>query len=193
MSTNLKKQAGLRLLALFSAALAGCTTPDVDQDALALQAQDITQQFMATLQPTLQAALASGGPVNAIEVCSTEAPAIADELSAETSWSISRVSLKPRNSQRGVPDDWERGMLESLDDRQQAGETAATLNDFEIIGGEFRYMQAQITMPLCLTCHGSDLTEEVASALHDYYPDDLAIGYEQGDVRGGISLRFALE
>lgn len=187
---ELYKNSYAALLAL--AFLAGCSSPSVSQSDLEIQAREITQQFTATLLPTLQQALANGGPVMGIEVCSTRAPEIADELAAASSWSVQRVSLKARNNLRATPDTWERGVLEQFDDRQKGGATGAELNQSAIVDGEFRYMQAQLTMPLCLTCHGTDLAADVRAALRQYYPDDLATGYAAGDVRGAVSLRHSI-
>lgn len=188
-----KNVSKLKLSALTVAILVGCSSPSVNQPDLENQARDITRQFTATLLPTLQEALAEGGPVKAIEVCSIKAPEIADELAAASSWSVRRVSLKARNSEKAIPDSWEQGVLEEFREKQQSGVIGSELNQAAVVDGEFRYMQAQITMPLCLTCHGTDLAEDVSSALHEYYPADLATGYAQGDVRGAISLRYPLD
>ena len=170
--------------------LTSCKAPETDQAMLEQQAREITQQFTSTLLPTLQQALADGGPVNAIEVCATRAPQIADDLSNSTSWSVNRVSLKARNQQRAIPDSWERSVLERFNVDARAGVTAAALNEAAMVEGEFRFMQAQVAMPLCLTCHGENLSEDVNAALRQHYPDDLATGYSAGDVRGAISLRY---
>ncbi len=192
MNTDFSRKFGWSFLALTVVAVAACAAPEADRASLENQARDITQQFTSTLLPTLQGALASGGPVEAIEVCAVRAPEIADELSAATSWSVGRVSLRARNSQRAVPDSWEREMLAKFEGEQKAGVTAQALNESAIVDGEFRYMQAQLAMPLCLTCHGSNLSADVVAALRQRYPDDLATGYRAGDVRGAISLRFPL-
>ena len=84
-----------------------------------------------------------GGPTRAIEVCSSAAPKIADSLSAESGWTVRRVSLKSRNASRGIPDDWERTVLEQFDRRHNAGEPAAKINYGETVGRQYRYMQAQ--------------------------------------------------
>jgi len=171
----------------------GCSLLSVDQSDLENQARGITRQFTAALLPTLQEALAEGGPVEAIEVCSIRAPEIAAELAAATSWSVRRVSLRARNSEKAIPDHWERRTLEQFEDQQRGGAMGNELNQSAVFDGEFRYMQAQLAMPVCLTCHGTDLHEDVSSALHKYYPDDLAVGYAQGDVRGAISLRYPID
>lgn len=180
-------------LIMVTAIASGCTAPVVvDEIELATEARAITQQFVGTLLPTLQTALQSGGPASAIEVCSVQAPAIADQLTQETGWLVKRVSLKPRNVDRAIPDAWERQQLESFDARQRAGEAGPTINHGGQEAGEYRYMQAQPVMPLCLTCHGSELSAEVRTALGRLYPDDVATGYSEGEIRGAISLRKAL-
>ena len=49
-------------------------------------------------------------------------------------------------------------------------------------------MQAQGAEAICLTCHGENLAQPVIDALQQYYPDDMATGYQLGQVRGAISL-----
>jgi hypothetical protein len=52
----------------------------------------------------------------------------------------------------------------------------------------YRFMKAIPTGPLCLACHGTSVTPEVAASLHNLYPNDLATGYEFGDIRGAFTL-----
>ena len=160
---------------------------------LVAKGQAISEQFVATLQPTLQAAMQAGGPVNAIQVCAVEAPRIAADLSAASGWTVNRVSLRARNQRSAVPDSWEAKVLADFDRRQLAGEPVGQLNTAEIVGDEFRYMQAQAAGALCLTCHGTDLSAEVQSALDQHYPQDMATGYLAGQIRGAISLRTSLD
>lgn len=170
--------------------LSACTqTEQADLSTLENEAQGLTQQFVATLLPTLQNAMAQGGPTEAIAVCSVRAPQIATELSSDSGWSVRRVSLKPRNASLAIADEWERQTLQDFDRRQLAGEAGPAINESAVIDGEFRYMQAQPTMPLCLTCHGQTIATEVRTALAEHYPMDMATGYTQGQIRGAISLR----
>lgn len=182
-----------RVFLLLALALSACSsTEERDLSDLDQRAAGITQQFVGTLLPTLQSAMAEGGPVQAIEVCSVRAPEIAAELSAESGWSVRRVSLKPRNANMAIPDSWERQMLQSFDQRQQAGEPGPEINTSAVVNGDYRYMQAQPAMPLCLTCHGQNINSEVRSALAEHYPADTATGYLAGQIRGAISLRAEL-
>ncbi|MDO8860846.1 DUF3365 domain-containing protein [Haliea sp. E1-2-M8] len=159
-----------------------------DAAAVEAAAKAVVQQFVGQLKPQLQQAIAEGGPGRATAVCANIAPALMDELSASSGWSVRRVSLQPRNRERAVPDAWEQEVLERFSAEQAAGTPAQALNYGRKVDGQYRYMQAQGVEPVCLMCHGTDLAEPVKKALAAYYPEDSATGYSLGEVRGAISL-----
>ena len=172
------------LLAIGYSTTVGADTPNEPQK----NAAALVERFVGLLKPQLKQAMADGGPTHAIAVCADVAPGIADSLSAESGWSVKRVSLKSRNASRAVPDAWERKVLLSFDQRQAAGDPPADLYFGEVVKGQYRYMQAQVVEPLCLTCHGAALAGDVQETLQEYYPDDWATGYSLGEVRGAISV-----
>lgn len=179
---------------LFSLLSASQSSSSQETDAeLMLQAQMLAQKFAETLKPQLKSALQAGGPVAAIEVCSEQAPAIAKALSVESGWQVKRVSLKPRNKNTATADDWERGVLQQFEQRQSQATPGSALVVQKKVAGSYRWMKAQITEPLCLACHGTQLAPEVSSTLEKLYPADLATGYDLGQVRGAISLRKTLD
>lgn len=157
-------------------------------DALKTEAITLVKQFGGTLKPLLKKAMNEGGVKQAIEVCSVKAPEIAKDLSLTSNWQVKRVSLKARNSHSATPDAWEKTTLEEFNKRQQQGEKANTIAKAEIVNNEFRFMKAQGVAPLCLTCHGSELTDETKALLTQYYPKDQATGYSLGEIRGAFSL-----
>ncbi|MBL4638804.1 MAG: DUF3365 domain-containing protein [Proteobacteria bacterium] len=160
----------------------------IDISALKAEAITIVKQFGGTLKPQLKKALTEGGVKQAIEVCSVQAPEIAKNLSISTNWQVKRVSLKARNNHSATPNAWERSVLEEFNRRQLQGEKAKTISIAEVIKNEFRFMKAQGTAPLCLTCHGNELSVETKAALNEYYPKDQATGYSLGQIRGAFSL-----
>ena len=162
-------------------------TAGADQAQLKQEAVSIVKKFGGTLKPALKNALQSGGPAHAIQVCSEQAPAIASQLRNETGWYIKRVSLKNRNPE-GVPDAWERKVLEKFDERQAAGESADKMAYAEVVDGRFRFMKAQGVEAVCLNCHAQEVTAEVEAALKARYPQDKARGYSLGQIRGAFSL-----
>lgn len=188
MLTFLKKKALVTLSTALFVYSSSALAQETDIKTLKEQAVNIVKQFGGTLKPQLKKALSEGGVKHAIEVCSLQAPAIAKELSLTTHWQVKRVSLKARNTQSAVPDTWERSTLDSFKQRQQNGEKAQTIAKAEIVDNEFRFMKAQGVEPLCLTCHGTKLSEEAKAALAQYYPEDKATGYALGEIRGAFSL-----
>ena len=177
-------------------ALAACRSAlalEPESESPQAQARALAQEFVGLLKPRLKQAMDEGGPTRAIAVCADAAPAIADALSTRSGWTVERVSLKSRNASRAAPDPWERSVLLEFDRRQAAGEDAANISFGEIVGNRYRYMQAQGVEPLCLLCHGKGLADDVQETLKQYYPDDWAVGYSLGEVRGAISLSTAVE
>lgn len=170
------------------AALLLAQSSHAQDSTLQTEASSLAGEFVSRLQPQLKQALQAGGPVNAISVCSQQAPLIADSMSKESGWMVKRVSLKSRNATRAQPDTWEAAVLSQFDRRQAAGEDAAQIRYSETTPSHFRYMQAQGAQGVCLLCHGENLSAEVKVALDQYYPDDLATGYSLGQIRGAISL-----
>jgi hypothetical protein len=45
---------------------------------------------------------------------------------------------------------------------------------------------------MCLRCHGPAVAPEVLAAVRRLYPDDEAVGFGEGDIRGAVSVRQAL-
>ncbi|MBC8270351.1 MAG: DUF3365 domain-containing protein, partial [Rhodospirillaceae bacterium] len=162
-------------------------------EARIMASRAVIKDFFGSLKGELVDALTNGGPVNAIGVCNTQAPAIADAHSKAKGWGIARTSLKLRN-QANAPDEWETPVLNDFEARKAKGEDTSKMEFAEVVetGGkkEFRYMKAIPTDEKpCLACHGGNISEEVAAKLDDLYPQDKARGYNAGDIRGAFTIR----
>jgi hypothetical protein len=163
--------------------------------AVVNEAAAIATRLQTELTAKLQAAMAGGGPVAAIEVCQVEAPAIASRLSRETGWQVRRVGTRVRNPYTGSPDAWEQLALQELERRLRAGDRPETLVIAATVkeprGDTTRYLRAIVTAPQCLVCHGSPAQQpaELRAALRKAYPHDAATGYAAGELRGAFSLR----
>ncbi|BAU46839.1 glutamate synthase [Sulfurifustis variabilis] len=176
------------LIGLLAAAVPGFAADDASRVAASRAA---AKEFMETLKGELQAAMKTGGPTNAIEVCHTKAPAIAREISRAKGFDIGRTSLKTRNPDN-APDAWERKVLEDFEARKRAGADPATLEHHETVTANgkatFRYMKAIPTAELCLNCHGRKLDPKVSATLKRLYPEDQATGFNVGDLRGAFTV-----
>lgn len=169
-----------------------------DQEAHVAEARQMAGNLAKQLGGELKKQLEAGGPESAIPVCRDKAPAIAGELSRQTGWRVTRVSLKTRNSLLGTPDEWEQGALKVLETRLAAGEKPETLEFSQVVdepsGRVFRYMKGLPVAPLCTTCHGAPegIPDGVKARLAAEYPHDKATGYKPGMLRGGISIKRPL-
>jgi len=152
----------------------------------------ITQKFGETLQAALNQAIETGDPLNGIAVCHEKAGQIATDLSTEANMMVGRTTLKLRNS-NNAPDNWELAVLKQFDARHAQGEPADKLEFFAVIDDDqgqktFRYMKAIPTAALCLKCHGETADPEVEIKLKELYPEDKALGYKEGELRGAFTL-----
>ena len=114
---------------------------------------------------------------------------LAVALKTELGLLLSRVSLKNRNP-ANLPNEWQIAVLEGFEQQKAAGKDISSLvwsETVEIDGKqEFRFMKAIPTGPVCLNCHGTNLSPDVSRILADLYPMDRATGYREGDIRGAF-------
>jgi hypothetical protein len=194
---NHHKEKFMKTLLIAAAALISpffTTAAYAGDDALLGEARKVATMLPPKLLASLQEEIKKSGPEGAIPVCKDMAPKMAGEISQQTGWKIKRVSLKPRNEARAIPDVWEKAALEDFDKRAAAGEPPAQLEKGEKVGNEYRYVKALPVQPLCLSCHGpaDQLSPAVKDVLGKLYPNDQAIGYSVGQIRGAISIRKPL-
>ena len=161
------------------------------QQVLEQQANQRIAEFSQALKGQLQAAIKQGGLINAV------APAIAAENSKE-GWTLTRTSLRVRNSDN-TPDEWELSQLQQFElmnaSGQQPEDKPIVASEFIVNEGktQFRYMKAIPAQQLCLGCHGSNIEPEVSALLSKTYPDDKAVNFSLGDIRGAFSLKKDIE
>lgn len=131
----------------------------------------------------LTAALQSGPPAAAIAVCSGVAPGVAQTLSAG-GVTVGRATRKPRNPANAAAG-WRADALAHFEARVAAGRPlAGTSWSAQLPGGATAYAEPLVIQPLCLACHGVELSPEVRAELASRYPADQATGYAAGDLRG---------
>tara|TARA_R110000751_G_scaffold49002_1_gene109298 strand:- start:20921 stop:21526 length:606 start_codon:yes stop_codon:yes gene_type:complete len=158
-------------------------------------AQKKIQLFASELKTSLSNAIQTGGFEEGVTACKEIAPLLAQKH-ATTGWTIGRTSLRPRNL-KNRPDSWEIATLNKFELDKAAGKEVATLEGFTAQREQntvtLRYMKAIPVNGLCLSCHGENLSAEVNQKLAEHYPNDKAIGYKLGDIRGGFSLSQTID
>ena len=154
---------------------ASATAP-TDRDSRARGAE-LLAPFKRDLKQALHAGLAEG-PVAAMGACRVRAPEIASGLSRD-GVRVGRASHRLRNPANEAPD-WARPLLDAY--RDDASDRAP--KSVALPTGGVGYVEPILVQPLCLTCHGEVLAPEVAERIRTLYPEDRALGYGVGDLRG---------
>lgn len=178
-------------------ALLICTTAHADElSQYTTEARTVAMPFLKQLGAANQQAVSEGGHAAAIGVCRDIAPQMSGDISRQTGWKLTRVSLKVRNPLLGTPDAWEQKQLQSFAERAGKGEKPETLEASEIVqepaGKSFRFMKAIALQPGCVACHGEQIPEAVQARLKTDYPHDQATGYSVGQIRGAVSIKRPL-
>lgn len=182
----------MKRVILLAGVLGIAAVPAIADDQRLTESRQIAAAFQQQLGGELKAALAAGGPINAIGVCSDVAPAIAAEQSAASGAHVGRTALRVRNP-GNAPDEDARTVLEDF--RQQIGAGAEVpVERFEVNDdGSARFMRAIVLQPMCAMCHGEALDPEIHAAVLARYPEDQATGYAVGELRGAFLIDWPAE
>jgi hypothetical protein len=143
------------------------------------RAKAAAEGFRDALQAQLSAALASGGPAAAVEVCASVAPALAKAHSKD-GLVLGRTGTRLRNPENAPPA-WARPLLEAL---KTASAEARGPRTAKLPGGALGVVLPISTGKPCLACHGREVAEPVRAVLAKRYPADAATGYREGELRG---------
>lgn len=159
------------------------------------QSRALADRLTGQLKAELQQAMQAGGPIAAIEVCHSRAPEIAAQLGRESGARVGRTALRVRNT-ANAPDDLERKVLQQFADELAAARDSlpsppeAVFDTRTPQGIEHHYMRAIPMQPICVTCHGKTIAPEIAAAIGSRYPEDAATGFETGELRGAVTVRW---
>jgi hypothetical protein len=159
------------------------------------EARAAARQLSEEIRGLLMQELEAGGFEGAVAVCAGKAQEKTAEYRRASGHDIRRVSLRRRNP-RNEPDAYERRVLESFD--RLPREARAAAEHWELVRGPdgetLRYLKPLVANAMCLTCHGepAKIPEAVRAVIAREYPDDRAMGFAAGDVRGAVSVRIPL-
>ena len=147
-------------------------------------------KLMQSLKGALAKAIADSGISGAIRVCSDQALAITAEIDAQSDsiTDIRRITDRFRNP-HNAPDQADLDALAFFRGYQTEHDG---LPAYHIVrsAGELRYYQPLVIQPLCLNCHGKSgsMDDQTIAAINRLYPEDMAVGYDLGDLRGLVRV-----
>ncbi len=167
------------------------TLTETEEEKYLARGKEIAQGSFQALSSALQGAMSSGGVEKAMNYCNVSAMPLTDSLSNVYNAQVKRTALKYRNPQN-KPTEAEETMLNAY--MAQAAENQEMSPEVKLLDENHIAFYAPIkTMGLCLTCHGTvgeSLTEENYKTIKALYPEDQAVGFDMGDLRGMWSITF---
>ena len=161
------------------------------------QSIEAIQKLGFSLKASVKLAMEEAGPIGAIEYCNLAALDITEEISDSLNLNINRTSLKTRN-EKNNPDEWEKKYLLKFNEEYLSGMDIKKLFYYEVIKNDdnskiFRFIKPIPTGKVCLKCHGSKIEEGLAFKIKELYPNDRAIGFKLGEIRGAFSVTIDLD
>ncbi len=151
-------------------------------------------EFMGQLKSILIKQIKSEGTLSAVAVCSDTAQVLTNDYGLKKGVYIKRVSFKNRNK-HNVPDEFEARILKEFEQIKKEGKLTSDTEHFEIIiENDYQYLRYMKPIKIgaaCLKCHGNEekISPEVKGLITKRYPDDKAVGYKNGDLRGAVSIK----
>jgi hypothetical protein len=154
-------------------------------------------KLMREMKRNLGMALKKGGFPEAIKFCSSKAQLLAKKVNEElVVVKVKRVSDKYRNL-KDKPDSLDMKVIDFFKKKLKEGK----LPPYYLVktaknGKEYVIFYKPIRVaPFCLNCHGDPtrMDPKVLSILREKYPNDRALGYKAGDLRGVFKVEIPVE
>ncbi len=149
---------------------------------------EAVMKLMKELKTNLGMALKEGGFPKAIDFCADKAQKLTQKVNRElVVVKVKRVSDRYRNP-ADRPDAFDLKVINYFRERLKEGKLPPYYIAESKEGGKrvVIYYKPIRVAPFCLNCHGDPkrMNPEVLRVLREKYPDDRALGYKPGDLRG---------
>ena len=180
----------LALLTLSSALLVAAPEAKKESqiDEVIKQGKESSMLLVKTLGKNMQEHMKKGGPMEALNFCSSEAYSLTQAVNKTlpAGVSLKRISTKYR-SPANTPTDNEQTILDSLESLQKLGVIMPEYIVEKIDDKTFKYYKPLLMEnEACLKCHGNVKDIDLKRAIAERYPLDKAMGYEMNDLRGAV-------
>jgi hypothetical protein len=135
----------------------------------------------------LMGAIQKKGTLAALEFCNLKAIALTDSIATKHNATIKRVSDRNRNPNN-------KANAEELKYIAQFKIDMAAKKEIKPVvlekGAKIQFYYPIETNTICLQCHGKQIKPNVLNQILKLYPNDLAVGYNESEVRGIWSITF---
>lgn len=143
-----------------------------------------------TLRNSLVHAIGSQGVTGAVAFCNENAYPITATYA--DSVVIRRSALRYRNPEN-QPDSLERLILDEMNQQLLSAGKPGPRIVRSTSGGEIHFFKPILLQPMCLNCHGvpgKEIAAATVSKIQELYPDDGAVDFKEGDLRGVWHIVF---
>jgi hypothetical protein len=125
--------------------------------------------------------LEKGGVLLAVRVCRDEAQSLTAAVAREQGIAVGRTSHRLRNPSNAPPA-WAAELVRAAEGKKAADVEAWVVELKDKVG----VLRPIPTAGLCTKCHGEaeGLAPELRSFLASRYPEDRAVGFQEGELRG---------
>lgn len=161
------------------------------KSTLIKRGDSIAKHAQVAFQRALRAAIQSGGMEYAIGFCNLEALPITDSVSELQQANIKRLAKKNRNLLNATneveSEIYKTYIIEWLDGKVLQPKVIPNESGHPV------YYKVIRIQPLCLNCHGvpgQDITPDLAKKIVELYPEDKAINFKNGELRGMWAIEF---
>jgi hypothetical protein len=168
-------------------------TPEL-RERVVQRGRAIASETFSLLSSNLQAAIASGGVTNALPYCSLAASPLTASIADRHGVTLRRVADRARNP-KGKADATESAILQGY--RFAIAQTNAlqpVVTNLLEHSVTF-FAPIVLTNALCLKCHGrpgEDIPTEGLEVIRRLYPQDEAVGFRMGELRGAWRIDFPI-
>ncbi len=139
------------------------------------------------LGKNLMGAIQKKGTLAALDFCNIKAMPLTDSMAIKHKATIKRVSDKNRNPNNKANAEELKYIAQFKTDLAAKKEIKPVVIEKE---NKVQFYYPIETNTMCLQCHGKQINPEVQRQILKLYPKDLAIGYNESEVRGIWSITF---
>jgi len=161
----------------------------VSEEQTIQKGSEVAATLIQKLGSELKNQMQISGAMGALHFCLQNAQVLTDEVSKESNTQVKRVSLKNRNPINSATLE-EQTMMTKWEKLQASGQTLPMYKLTTNIQHTY-YKPILINNEVCLKCHGDIAADSpLAKEIRISYPEDKAMGYKMGDLRGMIVVTF---
>lgn len=184
-------------LSLITLLTVGCNNSpkmlnEAEKEQYITLADSITSETQKFLLMNVSGKIKEKGFVEAVDFCNENAVKLTNSI-ADDSFEITRLSTKNRNPNNHISTEMDRkawNEISFLMSDESKPKKHILLQD----GNKIHYYKAiPLGMPTCLVCHGNKQNEiptDVQQIIAEKYPNDKAVGYQMGELRGLWKMTF---